>query len=54
MTSYFQLIVIQFWQNDFLALVKNSLDLILASSKVGMQCVRTHDQVTTRSQMGKM
>ena len=33
MTSYFQLIVIHFWQN--ILAIKNPLDLILAPSKAG-------------------
>ena len=33
---------------------KNPLDLILAPSKGGMQCVHTRDQVTTGTQMSKM
>ena len=45
MTSYFQLIVIHFWQK--ILAIKNPLDLILAPSKGGMQCVCTH---MTRSQ----
>ena len=52
MTSYFQLIVIHFWQK--ILAIKNPLDLILAPSKGGMRCVRTHDQGTTRTQMSKM
>ena len=52
MTSYFQLIVIHFWQK--ILAIKNPLDLILAPSKGGMQCVRTRDQVTTTTQMSKM
>ena len=46
MTSYFQLIVIHFWQK--ILAIKNPLDLILAPSKGGMRCVRTH---VTRSQL---
>ena len=45
MTSYFRLIVIHFWK---ILAIKNPLDLILAPSKGGMQCVRTH---VTRSQL---
>ena len=49
MTSYFQLIVIHFWQRKKLA-IKNPLDLILAPSKGGdVMCMYTHDQVTEQA-----
>ena len=48
MTSYFQLIVIHFWQK--ILAIKNPLDLILAPSKGGdVMCTYTRDQVTERA-----